>query len=112
MTDFDVKRGDTLDFDIGPILKADGTVQDITGYTVTFTAKDRLGDADPGVFQVSGTIVNGPAGLARVVIPPSSTNGFTTDRVLYYDVQIRDGGGATKTIDSGKLRVKRDVTRT
>jgi hypothetical protein len=112
VSDLRVKRGDSIPLTVGPILQADGDVQDITGYTITFTAKDRLSDADgAAIITQGGTITDGPAGLGLVTIPPASTSGFTTDRALHWDVQIRDPAGATKTVDSGKLIVERDVTR-
>jgi hypothetical protein len=118
MTDLRVPRGDSIVLAVGPVLKADGTVQDITGHTLRFTAKDRLDDLDAAAV-ISGstiggqiTITDGPGGLARVTIPAAATAGFTADRALHWDVQISDPGGVVKTLDSGKLLVVRDVTRT
>lgn len=111
MSELHTIRGDTIRLSVGPIIRADGTVQDITGYTIKFTAKAKIEDDDPGVIQVAGTVVDGPAGLGQVEIPASDTTGFTTDRVLLWDVQITDPGGKKKTVDSGKMIVVRDVTR-
>jgi hypothetical protein len=118
VTELRVKRGDTIELAVGPVLKGDGSVQDITGHSLRFTAKDRLDDPD-GAAIISGStatteiiIVDGPGGRAEVQIPPAATSGFTTDRVLHWDLQIADPGGVTKTLDSGKLLVERDVTRT
>ena len=112
MSDLRVRRGDTILLSVGPILKQDRSVQDISGYSIQFTAKERLDDADgAAVISEAGVVDDGPAGLASVSVPPAATSGFTTDRVLHWDVQIRDGAGATKTVDSGKLFVDRDVTR-
>lgn len=112
MSDLRVKRGDTILLRVGPILKPDRSVQDISGYEIRFTAKQRLDDDDvDAVIAEIGVVDDGPAGLGSVTVPPAKTAGFTTDRVLHWDVQIRDGAGATKTVDSGKLFVDRDVTR-
>lgn len=112
MTDLRIFRGDDLDLVVGPVLKGDGSVQNITGYSVKFTAKDRITDADgSAVISTNGTVTNGPAGLGAVSIPGIATDGFTADRVLLWDVQITDPGGKKKTVDSGKLYVVRDVTR-
>lgn len=118
MSDLRVKRGDTIRLAVGPVMKADGTVQNITGHTLRFTAKDRLADLDAAAILSGSTIdariviTNGAAGLAEVSIPAALTAGFTSDRVLHWDLQIADPGGVTKTLDSGKLIVERDVTRT
>jgi hypothetical protein len=119
MTDHRIKRGDSIEFDVGPVLKADGSVQDITGLRLRFTAKDRLDDLDAAAIIVGSTIdgritiTDGPGGYAHVEIPPSATSAFTTDRALHWDIQIAEpvADGTTKTLDSGKLIVERDVTR-
>lgn len=112
MSDFTVKRGDTIALVVGPILKPDKTPQDITGYTIAFTAKNRIDDAD-GAAEIAavGTVTDGPAGLGEVEIAAAATSGFTTQRVLHWDVQITGPTGRKKTIDSGKMIVERDVTR-
>lgn len=118
MTDLRVTRGDTITLAVGPVLKGDGTVQDITGHSLRFTAKVRKDDADvaaPIAGSTAGgqiTITDGPGGLAVVAIPAAQTDGFLTDRTLHWDLQIADPGGTVKTLDSGKLIVTRDVTRT
>jgi hypothetical protein len=118
MSDLRVKRGDSIVLAVGPVLKSDLSPQDITGHTIRFTAKARLDDAD-GAAVIQGStiggdvdITDGPAGMAEVNIPPAATAGFTSDRVLHWDLQIADPFGTTKTLDSGKLIVERDVTRT
>jgi hypothetical protein len=117
MTDLRVKRGDTISLAVGPVRAADGSVQNITGHTLRFTAKAKLSDADGAALVAGSTadgrivITNGLAGLALVSIPASVTDGFTADRVLHWDIQDTDPGGAKKTLDSGKLIVERDVTR-
>lgn len=111
MTDLRVKRGDTIELAIGPILKSDLSVQNITGYTVKFTAKYRLSDSDvQAPLFADGTIVDGPAGTAKVVVSNSQTAALDPPVTLYWDVQLRDPTGATKTVDSGKLYVEQDVT--
>jgi hypothetical protein len=114
-----LKRGDTLQLAVGPVLKADGSVQDITGHTLRFSAKDRSTDLDnaailSGAIGSGITITNGPAGLALVVIATAAVTVPTNTgfRVLLWDVQIADPAGVTRTLDSGKLIIERDVTQT
>ena len=116
MGDLTVKRGDTITLAVAA-KKADGTVQSLTGKSLMFTAKDRIGDADPGVLQKSigaGIVVDDAAnGLATVTILPADTSGFTGPRTLLWDIQMTDNAtSAKKTLDEGKLYVKPDVTRT
>ena len=109
-------RGDTPTFEL-TVLNDDDTVFDITGYTIWFTAKNLADDADPGVFQLSTTsgdiiIINGPEGVAEITPPITATNTFTTDRTLYYDIQIRLAAiSRTHTVAAGTLQVVRDFTR-
>jgi hypothetical protein len=118
MTDLRVKRGDSIVLAVGPVLKPDLTPQNITGHTLRFTGKSRL-DLDDVQAEIEGstvggeiTITDGPAGLAEVVIPPAATEDFESTRVFHWDLQIADPFGRTKTLDSGKLIVDPDVTRT
>jgi hypothetical protein len=110
-----LKRGDTLDLTVGPVLDDLGAAQDLTGSTVRFTAKDRLDDLDASaVITATGTnrTQSGDTlGVADVSVPPAATSGFTVDRVLHWDVQVSQPSGRTKTLDSGLLYVTRDVTR-
>lgn len=117
MTDLRRKRGDSIELAVGPVLKPDQTVQNLTGLTLRFTAKDRLDD-DDGDAVITGstndgriTITDAPGGLALVVIPGAVTADFTADRVLVWDLQLA-GGDTVVTLDSGKLVIERDVTRT
>lgn len=121
MTRLDMKRGDTLDLLVGPVKDGAGVVQDLTGSTLRFTAKDRLDDLD-GAAVISGSTTGGEItildqsgplrGYASVRIPSSATSGFTARRTLHWDVQISQPGGVVKTLDGGLLFVELDVTRT
>lgn len=111
-----MKRGDTPTF-LLTVTDRSGAPFVITGFGIWFTAKDSPDDADPGVFQLTSTagdivITNGPGGLAEITPPATATSGFTTDRTLFYDVQIRNVAlTRTYTVCSGSLQVVRDVTR-
>jgi hypothetical protein len=120
VTRLNLKRGDTLDLTVGPVLDETDVVQDLSGSTIRFTAKDRLDDLDADAV-LSGSTGDGRVtipsqagnlkGFAYVSIPASATAGFTTDRVLHWDVQVSQPSGRTKTLDEGLLFVRRDVTR-
>jgi len=116
VSDLRIARGDKVALSI-KAKKADGTPQPLTGAVLTFTAKDRLTDADPGVFQKTSpaggiTIDDAANGLATVTIAAADTSGFAGPRTLYWDVQMDVAAtGDKKTLDSGKLSVSPDVTR-
>jgi len=110
-------RGDDAAFSI-EVFQEDGiTPQTIAGATLKFTAKDRRTDADvAAVFALetgSGIVhVDEPNGLATITLPAAVTDGFVAQRVLVWDLQITGAGGEIRTLDSGRLTVILDVTRT
>lgn len=121
MTALRVDRGETIELTVGPVLDENDVVQDLTGSTIRFTAKERLSDLDAAAIitgsTADGRIVipsqAGPLrGYAYVAIPASATSGFTAKRVLHWDVQISQPGGRVKTLAKGLLYVELDVTQT
>lgn len=110
-------RGDTPTFLI-TVTDRVGAAFDISGYEIWFTAKNNKDDPDASaVFQittVTGDIVitSGVGGLAEATPPASATSGFTADRQLFYDVQLRNAAlTRTYTVAAGTLTVTRDITR-
>lgn len=92
--------------------------QDITGWTIWFTAKRKLSDADGSAIirktTTSGiTIVDAANGWAQVLIDSSDTGALEDrDIMLYFDVQIKDASGNVVTpIRRGTLLVECDVTQ-
>lgn len=112
----EIIRGDLTEFAL--TVDADGT--DITGMTITLTAKYSVGDSDDdAVFQISTTggdivIDDGAAdpALVSISIPPDATSGLTAKTLLYADIQIVDGSGNPRTPMRGTLLVLMDVTQT
>jgi hypothetical protein len=84
---------------------------------ITMTAKSALADADPGVFQkIVGdgvTVIDDAAGTIQVDVEPADTHGLdaVTNR-LFYDVQVEDVNSKVRTLASGRLIVRPDVTTT
>lgn len=110
-------RGDDTDFTL-TFSKIDGTAQDITGWTIWFTAKIAESDADEQAkFQKStaagaGIVLTTPAeGIATVSILEADTSDLRNETVLYYDVQVKDGADKIVTTEKGTLTVQVDITR-
>lgn len=104
-----VTRGDSP---VIPItVFSNGSVLPITGYTFTLTvnASDDPDDDTGALFQIAGTIVDGPNG--RVDFQPSTGDLTQTPDVYNYDVQMV-GGGSTRTILKGAFTIDPDITRT
>jgi hypothetical protein len=110
----EIMRGDTRTLNVA-VVDATGLAQNLTGWSLWFTAKAQTTDADPGVFQKtigSGITVASPTtGTAVVTLAPADTSGLTGDATLFTDLQGKDGSAAIVTLASGTLTVRADATR-
>lgn len=105
-----VSRGDS------PVMFANvkdltGDVVDVTGYTFTLTvgpAPDPSDDSNQ-IFQISGTVVDGPNG--RVRFQPSTSNTDLTPSVYFYDIQMVTTAPSVRTVLAGQFEVKQDITK-
>jgi len=117
---FEIARGDdrTIDF----VVDLDGTPQDITGWSLRFTARTAVPAGtvtdDTGAtlhYSTGGggvTITDGPGGAVEVAIAGADTYGLgATDTTLMCDLQGVDGAGKIATLTTGKIVVKGDITR-
>src|SRR3990167_3636554 len=94
-----------------------GVKQNISGWTIYFTAKRKLTDTDPqAIFQkntTSGsglTIMDAPNGLAEVAVVPVDTSGLEDSEVaLICDVQAKDTSGQVATTGYVNLIILPDV---
>jgi len=118
MTRLFMFRGDDESFNVA-ITEADGsTAVNLSGAALRFVAKRRITDLDAdAVIDLSTgnstiTVTNEAAGLARLDVPAGQTNDLTKDAFLLWDLQITDISDKVRTVASGDLIVKRDVTRT
>lgn len=115
-----IYRGDTV---LLPVWQAvspyDGSVINLTGGTVWFTAKLDLARADaaPETIQLStalgGVAILDPiSGTFQVTIPSTATQALSDDAAFVFDCQVRAGSPArTTTVRRGIFTVVRDVTR-
>jgi hypothetical protein len=112
MTNLSIIRGDTLEF-----VFCAPSMQSLTGYSITFTAKKSYASKST-VFTCStgeGDIVirdqQTNSGEYRVLINGSKTQGLPpVSNYLVYDIQIKDALGNNKTIQKGSLLVVPDVS--
>ncbi len=116
MANYHVFRGDTIVLNIAA-KDTTGAALNCTGGIMTATLKDDLGDADPGLSQVTSPAsgiawVVQASGTATVTFPATATAGLTDDVTLYYDVQFVDSASRKSTLEKGTIVCERDVTRT
>src|SRR5215831_777731 len=118
MTDLKLMRGDdeTLQIYVYRHNESTGLDDPITAEKAWFTAKRNTRDPDsdaiialdsanmPGKVQIS-------SGKVLVNIDPADT-ASCLDRLLLYDLQIRETSGTISTVERGFIQLIGDVTRT
>lgn len=124
MSDFPLKRGDTLILETS-IKNDDGSAFDLTGCKVIFTMKRSITDVDfAALAQVSttssapvggGVVITSPPqnGQCVITVPSAATAGKLPDNevVLIYDIEVIDTLGRVFTTEDGTVTVDADVTR-
>lgn len=115
-----MKRGDSLEFSFASYRTVNGVTSPypMTGASIVMTAKHKISDADPGVFQITSTggaiVVRAGLGethIADVVVPPTATDAMTAGAVLEYDIQVTWSVTQKHTLQDGTLTVDLDVSR-
>ena len=92
----DITQGDTHSFYV-TVKDANDVLLDLTGYTMTFTAKDSPYDTDGNSFIQENAVISTPSsGVGTFVLTPTVTNITVGD--YYFDVQISDGGANVITV--------------
>ena len=103
------RRGDTA-ADVFEIQDGTGAAIDISlfSFLLTVDERDEPDDSSTQVFQIVGSITDGPNGI--VEFAPSSGQ---ADNVgdFFYDIQQTDGGGAVRTIVVGDYEMIQDITK-
>jgi len=86
----------------------DGNAINITGSTVSFSAKARLSDTATVISKDVTNHTDPTNGKTTITLTTTDTN---IDRgVYYYDIQIQGGGINRKTVVKGKLEITWQVT--
>ncbi len=63
------------------------------------------------LFQIVGTITNGPGGQFEFQYTASPNPAALDAGNYFYDMQMTDGAGIIRTIAKGKYLVKQDITK-
>jgi hypothetical protein len=115
MTLLTMTRGDTRVFTVS-LTDADGVALDLTGLTITFTAKRRYSDLDDDAVlqKTSGAgieVLDAEAGTATITIDPEDTADLELETLptLAWDLQVENGGDV-RTPLQGQLAIRPDVT--
>ena len=91
-----ITKGDTYNFSV-TVKDSDGVIFDLTGYTMTFTAKDSITKTDAEAdISSTATITTPASGIGEFTLLPSDTTIDVKD--YFYDVQISDGANNVYTV--------------
>ena len=108
-----IYRGDDAYLD-GTITK-NGAAQDITGCTLWWTLKKSKTDPDSAAIlqKTNGsgiTIVSAAGGTFTVRINSTDLSSIDSERLYYWDVQIKDAANIIQTVMTGTVVIALDIT--
>jgi hypothetical protein len=107
-------QGDTITIQRSALLGFDGApIADLSTWELTFTLKASLEDADPGLIQKTksdGQITVTGGTLSFEISATESRTNIIPATTYQYDIQGRDALGRVKTLEKGRLSVRRDIT--
>jgi hypothetical protein len=108
--DICITRGDTAAWTFS-IKDSAGAAVNITGFSFLLTVDP---EADPlnatnNLFQLTGTITNGPGGIVEFSM--SALQADQTPAVYYFDLQMTDLATKIRTVAKGKFEFKQDITK-
>lgn len=90
-----------------------GAVKDITGWTVYFTLKKNIDDADENAVLKKDVTTHTDPTNGKTEIPLLNTETDTLEGLYFYDIQYKDVAtpAIIKTVLSGQMTFTKDVTR-
>lgn len=111
MTNFKFYRGDdqvlSLEF------TENGAVKDITGWTIYFTLKKNIDDADTAAVLKKDTTTHTDPTNGKTEISLLNTETDVLEGLYFYDIQYKDVAtpALVKTVLNGTMNFMKDVTR-
>lgn len=117
MSILSMTRGDLASFTL-TMVDGTGEALDLTGLTLSFTAKRRYLDLDDDAViaksDLDGIVVDDDptSGLAVLTIMPEDTDDLEDAARLVWDLQVDNGSGDVRTPLRGTLVITADATRT
>ena len=95
--DISIIKGDTFEADIY-VKSEDGTVFPITNFTILMAVSKGAPSLDPNlIINKAGTVVDGPAGIAHIILLPAETT-LLSPGSYKYDIQITSPEGNVYTV--------------
>jgi len=103
-------RGDSTPWTF-TIKDSSGSAVNITGYSFLLTVDPSATPVDDiaNLFQLVGTIIDGPNGIVQFQMSTAQSNQTPAD--YYFDLQQTDGSSNIRTIAKGKFTISQDITK-
>lgn len=103
-------RGDTFPWTF-TLKDSAGIAVDITGFGFKLTVDPSAEPSDntANLFQLTGTVTNGPGGVVRFAM--SAINSDQLPGVYFFDLEMTDGTAAIRTIAKGQFEFEQDITK-
>jgi len=103
-------RGDTFPM-VFTIKDSSGAAVNISGFSFKLTVDPEKNptSADNNLFQLTGTITDGPGG--EVSFSPTALQADQPPNTYFYDIEMVDGASAIRTIAKGKFVVTQDIPK-
>lgn len=119
MANLTLRSGDNESFVLS-FVDANGSPQNLTGWTVWVSVKAKKSDPDNlavwSFYWISGgaslglQTISAAAGTLRLPFTPSDT-ADKDGKEYVYDVQVKTSTGIVKTWDEGKISIAEDLTQ-
>lgn len=107
---YDIVIDQGADFALQMVVRENGSLRDLTGYSARAQLRERYGDAAPTASFVC-TVPNPAGGEVLMSMPNATTSGLTPG-TYYYDLELYTSADAEVVrLLRGKARVTPEVTK-
>lgn len=116
MSDLHLTRGDSYSLSFA-VTDVGGSVVNLTGYSLWFTAKNAYTDLDAAAvmqFEISSgiTVTSYSGGTGTIDIAPADWATYTGTGHLVWDLQAKASDDTVTTVERGRIWVRQDTTIT
>lgn len=108
--DIEFVRGDTPTITV-TIVDVNDDIFDLTGYTVQFTLKENVNDANANaaIAPATMTVDDPEIGVATITLTYTQTD--LAPGIYWYDIQVNDGTNYHTVVGPAKCKIIDDVTK-
>jgi hypothetical protein len=107
--DLEIVKGTTKLYELQ--FRKDGVAEDITGWTIFFTAKENMKDAD-GSAKISKTITtHTDATNGKTQVALTATDTALTAKTYYFDIKYKDDLENINVLFMGRIKIIESVTQ-